>query len=95
LFHLPGIEPPDPDQHVDRADITLGSQRRFGGPDDALGESCFIPGVHRLRKSRGGAGSAPAIIPQAIPDLQGAGDVALPISENVSTWDWSSAAITE
>jgi hypothetical protein len=38
-----------------------------------------------LRKSRGGAGGAPAIIHQAIPDLQGPGDVALPNPENVST----------
>src|SRR5260370_42030821 len=36
LFHLPGIQPPDPDEHVDRACIALGSKRRLRCLDDAL-----------------------------------------------------------
>jgi hypothetical protein len=32
-----GVEPTDPDQHVDRADEVLGGKRRLGSPADTIG----------------------------------------------------------
>ena len=49
LFHLPGIQPPDPDEHIDRACIALGGQRRLRGLDDTLRKRVPVLRVHRCK----------------------------------------------
>ena len=45
LFHRPGVKPPDPDEDIDGAHITLGGERRVRSLDDTIGER--VP-VHRF-----------------------------------------------
>ena len=49
LFHLPSVQPPDPDEHVDRACIALGGQRRLRGLDDTLCKCVPVLRVHRCK----------------------------------------------
>jgi hypothetical protein len=43
----PGVEPSDPDQHVDVADVILGRECSLRCPDDPICELFTIPSVHR------------------------------------------------
>ena len=48
LFHRPGVKPPDPDEDIDGAHITLGGERRVRSLDDTIGERVPILSIHRF-----------------------------------------------
>jgi len=48
LFHRPDVKPPDPDEDIDGAHITLGDERRVRSLDDTIGERVPIVPVHRF-----------------------------------------------
>jgi len=90
LFHLPSVQPPDPDEHVDRACIALGGQRRLRGLDDTLRKCVPVLRVHRCKtpvlKLTVHARYTPdvsAIIHRVASDFQGLVDV---VSSSDHSW---------
>src|SRR6266481_678736 len=47
-FHRPDVKPPDPDEDIDGAHITLGGERRVHGLGDTIGERDPILPAHRF-----------------------------------------------